>query len=306
MSDAIYRLGLVGFPLEHSLSPVMHLAALRALSLEGDYRIYPIPPGSDDKSKLAGLMQALRAGQVTGLNVTIPYKRTVLPMLDDLTPGAAAIGAVNTIFRQGRRLVGDNTDAPGFLEDLDDFLGANGGRASLGQPGCQSALILGAGGAARAVANALRERGWPVLIAARRLGQAEALIQRLSSAGVDSNLQAMPLEAAALEGRRDEISLIVNATPLGAPPQVESSPWPDEVPLPHGARIYDLVYNPPETPLMRRARRAGLPARSGLGMLAAQAALSFQRWTGQAAPRRVMQAAALDRLGQLQTTYRDG
>jgi shikimate dehydrogenase len=209
--------------------------------------------------------------------------------LDELTPEAGAIGAVNTIFLQGQRLVGDNTDAAGFLADLERV---SGGiiDPETGEP--RRALVLGAGGAARAVVYALARAGWQVVIAARRLEQAQAMAQSLNGIYRDNvrPVETLPLLPEALR-RMPVPDLVVNATPLGMFPGVEATPWPEEVPFPQGTLVYDVVYNPAETRLVRQARRFGLPASTGLGMLVGQAALAFERWTGQSPPRQAMLAA---------------
>jgi shikimate dehydrogenase len=264
------RLGLVGYPLEHSLSPRLHRAALGACGLRGEYSLYPVAPG--DASALAGLLHCLRTGELAGLNVTIPHKQAILRFLDDLTPAADAIGAANTIYLKDGKLMGDNTDAPGFLADLGRFL-----------PGPQSALVLGAGGSARAVVYALYTSGWRVTLLARRVEQASELAQRFS------NVKVMELNPLMLEGA--EAQLIVNTTPVGMFPDTEKSPWPAGIAFPENAAAYDLVYNPRETLLVRRARAAGLKATTGIGMLVEQAALAFELWTGCLAKRSLMLAA---------------
>jgi len=263
-SIAFYRLGLLGYPLGHSRSPELHRGFLDACGLQGEYRLYEIPP--DQPQRLQALLEALRRGEIHGLNVTIPHKQRVLPLLDALTPAAAAIRAVNTLWAENGTLWGDNTDAPGFLHDLRAQFGA-----WADQP--RRALVLGAGGAARAVVYALHAAGWDVAVAARRGAQAQTLCRDL-----DAACTPVPWEArAALTPPPD---LIVNATPLGMTPHDAASPWPEGAPFPAGARVYDLVYNPPETRLIAQARGAGLEAANGWGMLVAQAALAFRRWTG--------------------------
>lgn len=272
------RLGLTGWPLGHSLSPRLHQAALTALDLAGEYRLYPVPPLPEGRGDLAELVQQVRHGRLHGLNVTIPHKQNVLPLLDELTPAARAIGAVNTLYRQAGRLVGHNTDAPGFLADLErlGFAGPTSGPRP-------KALVLGAGGGARAVCCALAQAGWQVCITARRFEQASAL-----AAGLSANSWA----ASALTYQPASLllpfSLIINTTPVGMYPDVQASPWPDGIPFPAGAAVYDLVYNPPETALVRAARDAGLPAATGLGMLVEQAALAFEIWSGRPVPRLVL------------------
>jgi shikimate dehydrogenase len=285
-----YQLGLIGYPLGHSLSPLLHGAALDACRLGGVYHLYPIPPV--DTRELAGLVARLRAGEISGLNVTIPHKQQLALLVDRLSPAAHAIGAVNTLACVDGRVIGENTDAAGFLSELRQLLNPGGPDA---QNQKRRALVLGAGGAARAVVYALSQAGWQVVVAARRLKRASELAAGLSTPH-QGQLQPIRLEAAQLS-RLNDLDLLVNATPLGMHPQVAASPWPDEVPLPESAVVYDLVYNPAETALLRRARLSGLPAVGGAGMLVEQAALSFELWTGRPAPREIMRqqlAAALD------------
>ncbi|PJB66449.1 MAG: shikimate dehydrogenase, partial [Anaerolineae bacterium CG_4_9_14_3_um_filter_57_17] len=164
MNSSSFHLGLIGYPLGHSLSPKIHAAALKACGLRGDYSLFPIHP--DDKQGLKDLLNRVRSGEITGLNVTIPHKQNVIPLLDELTPTAQAIGAVNTIYRHGEKLIGENTDAAGFLSDLKKNIG--NWKLGIGK----LALVLGAGGAARAVIYALLHDGWQVTLAARRIEQA--------------------------------------------------------------------------------------------------------------------------------------
>jgi shikimate dehydrogenase len=242
--------------------------------------LYPVAP--DDRDSLVGLARRVRSGELLGLNITIPHKQTILPLLDELTPSAQAIGAVNTIYAKDGKLIGHNTDAPGFLSDLyrsypQTFVEKN-------------ALVMGAGGAARAVVYALLADGWKVTLAVRRtdVEQAGALIESMCPVAGDESLRSVLMEADTLSPLVAGIRLIVNATPLGMSPKVDDCPWPEDLPFPRVATIYDLVYNPRETLLLRRARAAGLCAASGIGMLVEQAALSFACWTEREAPREVM------------------
>ena len=268
------HLGLTGYPLGHSLSPKIHAAALKSCGLEGDYSLFPIPP--NDLPGLQDLLSRIRSGQLNGLNVTIPHKQTVIPLLDDLTPSARSIGAVNTIFVKDGRLIGHNTDAPGFLADIQRCF------SSFSLP--HSALVLGAGGAARAVVSALLSDNWQVSLAVRPedLGQAQELSTQHSSLIPYYSFPDLP------SIDLSPLGLIVNATPLGMSPHVETCPWPDGLEFPAKAAVYDCVYNPHETLLVKRARAAGLPAKTGLGMLLEQAALAFEIWTGHNLPRDVL------------------
>jgi shikimate dehydrogenase len=266
------KLGLIGYPLGHSLSPKIHTAALQAYGLEGDYSLFPIEP--DDMPGLKDLFNRVRTGEISGLNVTIPHKQNVIAFMDELTPTARAIGAVNTIYLKEDKLIGDNTDAMGFLTDLKhafDF-------SSFILP--PSALVLGAGGSARAIVYALLNDGWDVTIAARRIEQAEQLANSFNAHNIKTtNFPDL---------RPSTFDLLVNTTPIGMSPNVDGSPWPQEIPFPNAAVIYDLVYNPRETKLVKDARSQGLNATTGLGMLIEQAALAFELWTGKIPPRHTL------------------
>jgi shikimate dehydrogenase len=240
--------------------------------LKGDYSLFPIAP--DDHKGLKNLLTCVRSGEITGLNVTIPHKQRVIPLLDELAPTAKAIGAVNTISMQDGCLLGDNTDAPGFLADLHRFLNTETRRHG----DTKTALVLGAGGSARAVVYALINDGWEVAIASRRPEQAQELIMQLPI--INSRLSIIEYPITNLNSLFSNLSLIVNTIPLGMSPNINSSPWPDVLPFPPGVAVYDLVYNPRETKLVKDARLAGLPATTSLGMLIEQAALAFEIWTG--------------------------
>lgn len=267
-----FRLGLTGYSLEHSLSPKIHTAALRACSLEGDYSLYPVP--SNDQGGLKELLTLLRNGKLQGLNVTIPHKQSVIPWLDELTPTAKAIGAVNTIHLRDGKLVGENTDAAGFLSDLKQLMAMERQRHE-----GSKALVLGAGGSARAVVYALTSDRWKVVVVSRRIQQAQELAIQFE------NVEAVEFDSQVFQSAN--FQLVVNATPLGMAPTVEQSPWPENIPLPNAA-IYDLVYNPRETKLIRVARAQGLRATTGLGMLVEQAALAFEIWTSRCPSRDIL------------------
>ena len=179
----LFHLDLLGFPLGHSFSPVMHNAAMAASGIDGDYQLYPIPPSADGNSELEELIQSIRNGNLCGLNITIPYKQSVHNLVDRLTPLAAHIGAVNVLYMENGELIGDNTDCPAFLSDLKNSF-------HFEESSDHHALVLGAGGSARAVVYALHQEGWNVQIAARNEKQAKDLI---ASLGI-SNVQALNLE----------------------------------------------------------------------------------------------------------------
>lgn len=283
----IYRLGLIGYPLSHSLSPKIHTAALKACGLEGDYSLFPIHP--DDKQGLKDLLGRVRSGEMTGLNVTIPLKQDVIEFLNELTPTAKTIRAVNIIYLRENKLIGDNTDAPGFLSDLKKNLATVTRRSR-----DLNALVLGAGGSARAVVYALVNDGWKVTIYARRHEQADELAVHFENVNAARlNFQTFkPFDK--LRTALSNFQLIVNTTPLGMSPNIDQSPLPDNLSLPSHVFVYDLIYNPRETKLARDARAQGLQATTGLGMLIEQAALAFEIWTGHNPPRNILYKSVVE------------
>jgi len=274
--------GVVGWPIAHSISPAMHNAAFAALGLDWCYLPFAVPP-----ERLPDAIAGVRALGLAGVNVTVPHKQALLPLMDELTPAAATIGAGNTVIVCDGRLVGHNTDAEGFLRAL---------REAGCDPAGVPALVLGAGGAARAVVYALLGAGARVTVLNRDAARAAALVRALD-AGHAHALRAGALDLATLRERAPGARLVVNATSLGMWPHVEGSPWPAALPFPADAMAYDLVYNPRETAFMRQARAAGAVAAGGLGMLVHQGAEAFERWTGLTAPVDVMADACARALG---------
>jgi shikimate dehydrogenase len=280
------KLGLIGYPVSHSLSPKIQNAALQACGLIGDYCLFPIHP--DDRQGLQEMLNYVLTDEIHGLNVTIPHKHTVIPLLDELTPIARTIGAVNTIYLREKKLIGDNTDVPAFLSDLKRFSTLHGDDLLANieaQTFRKNALILGAGGGARAAVYALLNDGWQIAISARNMRQAGELadtFQNYNLRILDSGVANMDLS---------KINLVVNTTPVGMTPNIDQSPWPQGLPLPARSAIYDLVYNPRETKLVRDARAQGLYATTGLGMLIEQAALAFKIWTCHDTPREALYEA---------------
>lgn len=284
-----YFLGLIGHPLEHSLSPGLHGAALQAAGLPGEYHLYPVAPLPEGAGRLDDLLARLRRGEIHGLNVTVPHKQSVIQWLDDLSPVARTIGAANTLYAIGGRLVGDNTDSAGFSKDLKAFWSNAYSRELNPADLPRRAMILGAGGSARAVAYALLVAGWHVILTSRRFTQASHLVSDLHIL-VKPQQQFTPVEfnPQGLAPFLPDLDLLVNTTPLGMWPDVDSCPWLPEMPLPARSAVYDLVYNPAQTALLRAAQARGLPAANGLGMLVEQAALAFECWTGLPAARNAM------------------
>jgi len=268
--------GVLGYPVRHSLSPAMHNAAFYALGLNWVYLAFEVAP-----DRLAQAIEGMRGLGIRGLNLTIPHKEAVIPLLDGLTDAARHIGAVNMLFWDGARLIGDNTDAEGFLRALHEA-GVN--------PAGQTVLVLGAGGAARAVVYALRTQDCTVWIANRSRERAEALAAAFGCAGIVS------LERDALAPCAAHADGVVNCTALGMEPHANTMPPLPVEALPANAWVCDLVYRPLRTRLLQAAAARGLTTIDGLGMLVHQGALAFERWTGSPAPVDTMRAAALHAL----------
>jgi shikimate dehydrogenase len=260
--------GIIGHPLGHSISPVFQQAGLDHLGIDARYVAYPTPP-----EELPHRIDALRADDVMGVNVTVPHKEAVIPHLDSLSDEAQTIGAVNTIVNRNGVLEGHNTDVAGFLRGLRE----DGGFEASGR----RALLLGAGGAARAVTYALMREGiGSMTIANRSMDRARELVRTLDGG---SNTNIVSLESSS--DLHNEWDLIVNCTIVG----MRGGPEEGESPLPSGVitpdvLVCDLVYNPAFTPLLRSASDAGARTLSGLPMLVYQGAESFRLWTGLEAP----------------------
>ena len=262
---------LLGHPVEHSRSPHLHNAAFRAQGVNAVYVATPVRPDA-----LAAGVEGLRALQFLGANVTVPHKEAVRPLMDEVSERAAAVGAVNTIVRDGDALRGDNTDVAGFLTPLVEAVGD----ALEGAP----MLVFGAGGAARAVVYGLLDRYGPsrLTLVARRPEQAEALAADLEGYDPTDALRTTTFDAAASAVRASR--LLVNATPLGMAPETDATPWPDAGDLGPSHVAYDLVYTPEETRFLRAAAEKGATTIGGLAMLVEQAAAAYRQWTGRAMP----------------------
>ncbi|MFC3834978.1 MULTISPECIES: shikimate dehydrogenase [Deinococcus] len=263
------RTYLFADPASHSLSPRMHRAAFAHAGLAGDYQAVRVLPAD-----LATAVSGLRRPDVLGANISLPHKEAVVALLDDLTPAARAIGAVNTVIHRDGRLTGDNTDAPGLFDAL-----VEAGAAGVGdRPRDGAVVVLGAGGAARAAVYAaliLLERD--VYVVNRTHVRAEELAAAWAAPDADHQARAR----VAADVPWDDVTLVINASSAGldAPEQTPlDAAYLTRLPL--SAVVYDMVYRPAQTRLMREARAAGLRAENGLGMLAQQARLAFQTWTG--------------------------
>ncbi len=276
------RVGLIGDPVAHSISPVFQQAAFDALAIAARYEAWPTPA-----AELAERVAGLRAPDTLGANVTVPHKQAVLPLLDRLHPTAARAGAVNTIVNEGGRLVGHNTDIAGFLDALrlDGGLDPHGARA----------VLLGAGGAARAVVIALLDAGAArVRVLNRTPARAEALVAELA----DGRGEAAALEPERATALLSGADLVVNCTTVGMrhSAQEHALPVPAEA-IPAGITVVDIVANPLVTPLLAAAAARGCRTLGGLPMLVRQGAAAFTLWTGIPAPVSVMMAAAYRVMG---------
>jgi shikimate dehydrogenase len=261
---------LIGDPVAHSVSPAMYNAAFRERQLPYTFEALRVTT-----DHLAAAVSSLRGANLRGANVTIPHKTAVMPLLDAVDAAALRIGAVNTIVNQNGKLTGYNTDAPGFLTAL---------RKSGFKPEGRQAVVLGAGGAARAVVFALKDAGAEVAVINRTFSTARALAAETGTRAFETSAEGY---RQALEGA----VLVVNATSVGLSPEEAATPLPQEWLRPD-LTVFDTVYRPRRTCLLREAEAAGCAVIGGLEMLAAQGALSFELWTGQPAPLEVMLQAA--------------
>jgi shikimate dehydrogenase len=268
-----HKIGVIGWPVEHSISPPMHNAALAALGLyDWLYDKIAIPPDIVGHS----LKTLSGEGGYIGINVTVPHKQAVMRYVRP-DERARALGAANTIdFRDHSAT---NTDVAGLIDDLKAY------DVPLTD---ENVIVLGAGGAARAAVYGLVHAGANVIVVNRTAEKAQVMLADLTiSAGItQATVSTLP------EALEAGVSLVVNCTPVGMWPHVDVCPWPDDVPLPPGVTVYDTIYRPRYTQLMAKAEQAGGRAIGGLGMLVRQGAASFKIWTGLEAPVEVMYAAA--------------
>ena len=267
------RVVLIGHPVAHSLSGAMQQAAFDSAGIDAKYELCDRSPMA-----LADAIAELRGDDFLGANITIPHKERVVPMVDRLTEEASATGAVNTITREGRRLIGHNTDVPGFKVALDRLVGR--------QKMPKQAVVLGAGGGARAVVYGLITEGFQrVIVFNRHLHRAEGLVKHFGRSAAHMELRAMPWHESIIEAEVAKAKLLVNATSIGLTTDV--SPVPVEV-LHTELLVLDLIYS--RTRLLRDAAAAGATIADGELMLLNQGAAAFTLWTGQPAPLELMQA----------------
>ena len=269
--------GVFGHPIGHSLSPAMHNAAIQALGLD-----YVYVPFDVDPRDLGKAVDGVRALGIAGVNVTIPHKEAVIEFLDEVTQDALEIGSVNTIANVGGRLIGSSTDGPAFLRSL----------VETGyDPKGSKAVLVGGGGAGRAVAFALVKSGARVVVIDEAPGKAERLAADVRNvAGADAAKGESDL--ASVGGHLSDANLLVNCTPVGMYPNVDRMPISEDL-LREDVTVYDVVYNPLRTKLLQCAERKGARAVSGIKMFVYQGAISFKTWTGIDPPADNMEAAVI-------------
>jgi shikimate dehydrogenase len=278
-------ISLIGYPLKHSVSSDFQQAALDYCKLDMRYEAWEVK--AED---LPSAINRLRQPQNLGANITVPYKETIMSLLDRIDDFARLVGAVNTVVNSDGSLAGFNTDAPGFLKSLRED-------ASF-EPIDKKVLILGAGGAARAVSFALlNEKVSSLIIANRSLAKAEslagALTKQANIINMKTEIEVVPLQSTNMSRAVVRCQLVVNCTTIGMKfsPDEGRSPLASDL-IPKDALVYDLVYNPSQTPLLRMAKGAGAKTIGGLDMLVYQGAASFKLWTGREAPLDIMLSAA--------------
>jgi shikimate dehydrogenase len=286
MSSSVdsHILGIIGYPIGHSLSPLMHNTAIKSLSL--GYRYFPFQVKPEE---LKDALKDFRSREIKGLNVTIPHKESVIDLLDEIEPDARLIGAVNTINREGDRLVGYNTDGKGFVQSLR--------KDAKTEPKGKAVLMLGAGGAARGLAIQLAlEKVEKIIIVNRTLKRAELLAEDVKEKAGFHEASAISLEDKAVADYLSDSDIVINTTSIGMkkgdPPVL---PY-DCISKKH--LICDIVYNPLETDLLREARKRGAAVLNGLGMLIYQGDLSFEIWTGRTFPVDLVKKALMDKLSE--------
>jgi len=272
--------GLFGHPVSHSQSPMMHNAAFSKTGLDFAYVAFDV-----DADSLEDAVAGIRALGLKGINVTIPHKVAILPMLDEIDPLAKRIGAVNTVVIEDGRLIGYNTDGMGYVRSLAEETGIELDR--------QIVTMVGAGGAARAVAFTLAEKGVKEIRIINRSRERAAILAESLQAIVPTKIVEQGAGKAAIA----DASLLINTTSIGMLPNVDEMPVPKEW-LHDRLIVSDLIYNPLQTKLISEARAIGARVHSGVGMFVNQGALSFELWTGKKASTEVMRETVLQQLSK--------
>jgi shikimate dehydrogenase len=283
MNSATKKVGLIGYPISHSLSPGMQNATFAALGLDYHYTLLPTRP-----DELETTLANFAANNFVGGNVTMPHKQTIMAYLDELSDDARIIGAVNTIHLQDGRLIGYNTDCIGFINAL-----IEAGH----QLTSRRVLLYGAGGAARAAMFGLAQAGVEeIIIINRTESRGIQLKDEMTRAFPACNILFKPLEVESITAASKDADLIVNTTSVGMEPQEGLSIWPNVVPIPAKAVFYDVIYKPAQTIFLQRAQSAGQPTLNGMGMIIHQGIAGFKIWTGYQPPLETMRQAFLNAL----------
>ena len=274
--------GVFGYPVAENPTGVMQEAAFAAAGLNWRYLTVEVLP-----DRLADAVRGMRAFGMQGINLTIPHKVAVMQYLDAIAPDAQIIGAVNTVRREGDRYIGENTDGKGFLRGVREDAGVD--------PKGKRVVMLGAGGAARAVATELALAGASQIVVVNRTVERGAAMVDDLRANTGADVQFVPWTGTyAVPADAD---IFVNATSIGLYPDVDAMPDVDLSAARDGMLVCDVVFNPPETPLLKAAKARGLPVLDGLSMLVYQGVIGFELWTGQPAPEAVMKQALREALG---------
>ncbi|MBP1930481.1 shikimate dehydrogenase [Ammoniphilus resinae] len=279
MNSKTIMTGVFGYPIEQSLSPIMHNQAFRALGINFSYAAFAVAP-----DQLEQAVNGIRALGFAGVNVTIPHKVAIIPFLDEIDQEAEEIGAVNTIVNDGGKLIGFNTDGAGYVQSLLEEwkVPLTGKRV----------IILGAGGAAKGVAVSLAKRGVAsICVVNRSVEKAEALAKQISHFTHSVSLSSDHLKAKDVE----QVDLIINTTSVGMYPYEDNIPI-DPSFLHPKLVVSDLIYNPLETKLLQEAKKIGARTHGGVGMFIHQGALAQQKWTGKQPPISLMKQTVLDQL----------
>ncbi len=270
--------GIIGFPVKHSLSPLMQTTALQACSIDGVYVPFEVSP-----EELNEALQGMKALSIKGFNVTVPHKESVAKLVDFLNEDAEFLEAVNTVKIENKQLHGFNTDAEGFLRSLSEERVETKGK---------KVLLFGAGGAARAVGYALIKGGAKFInIVNRNFSKAKAVGELLGKRG---NVLIYPLKESVVETLLEDCDIIVNTTSVGM--KSNDPHLFDYEKIPPGKVVVDIIYNPPETPLLKFAKKKGCKVINGLGMLIHQGAIAFEIWTNKKAPVSLMKRVVEEEL----------
>ncbi|WP_418792318.1 shikimate dehydrogenase [Phosphitispora sp. TUW77] len=272
--------GLIGYPVEHSFSPAMHNAAFGRNNLDYVYVPFCVKP-----EELSQAAAGIRGLNLAGVNVTIPHKAAIMEFLDDLAPEAKLIGAVNTIVVRDGKLIGHNTDAPGFVAALR--------KEAAVEPAGKQVTIIGAGGAARAVAIQLALEGVGKITLSSPFPKEIIPIKKAITSATATLVAEACWDETAISMAAVNSDIVINTTPLGMHPNTNDMPPISFAEIPEGVLVCDLIYNPGETMFLKKAKEQGLPVMNGIGMLLYQGVIAFELWTGSEAPVETMRKVLL-------------